>query len=325
MALKGRLSSNYHSGRLLPHHHTSYGVLALVLVIFGFLLLQITKVQALTESGSISLSGIVYGPPPTIPATILSPTDGESFSVSTITVSGSCGPGLLVKIWRNSILAGSTVCGLDGTFSLQISLTPGTNVLRARNYDFQDQVGPDSPDVTVFYKITQLALAPTTPQAPAPSTSFIITSPYVHKVTTPNTSLDWPFEIIGGLPPYAVLIDWGDGETSLISIKDPGKFVAKHIYRKSGTYKIRLKATDAAGNLVFFEVVAQATGTEALPQITQKPRFYDQIWPLILTWPLYIFLALLMVSFWLGEKYSQRKIFGLLKQKNTLKNSGSTG
>lgn len=319
-----RISRHDHSGQLLPHHHTTYFGLGLLLSLAGVALLLITgiyRAQAttITQSGDISISGTVFGAPPTVPATILSPSSGDTILSSPITVSGSCGASLLVKIFRNDILAGSTVCSGTGTFSIEISLVVGKNTLRARNYDFQDQVGPDSPDVVVTHLVpTQSQPASTghnISQSTGESNSLILTSNFAYKTVEPNSELEWPFEIKGGQTPYAVLIDWGDGEVSLISVKTAGTFTTKHIYRKAGTYRITVKVTDTLGNKAVIEVVAQSRGVSALPQIIQGPHYYDQVLPLLLAWPAYVFISCLVLSFWLGEKYYQHHLFTYLQTK----------
>lgn len=315
MALSKHFSHHAHSGRKLPHHHTSYFGLSLVIILFGLVLCSTTsaRVNALTlnESGSVGVSGTVYGSPPTTPAVITVPTNGTTINSNITTVSGTCGAGLIVKIFRNEILAGSTVCSSGGTFNLQISLLTGQNVLRARNYDFQDQAGPNSPDVIIFSNIV-VANSPSPSVKSTPvKNSLIISSKYSHKSIDQNFGFEWPFEISGGLPPYAVLIDWGDGETSLLSIEQIGSFSAKHKYKNTGTYKIIVKVTDAAGNQAMIEVVANAQGVSVMPQLTEPPRFYDQVWPLLLAWPLYGFVTALLLSFWLGEKYAKHRILKL--------------
>ena len=91
-------------------------------------------------------------------------------------VSGTCGPGLLVKLFNNNQLIGSASCELDGTFRINLSLSVGKNILTALNYDTLDQAGPTSPSVIV------LVITPTTPNAATnkpggPSTTVDKTSP----------------------------------------------------------------------------------------------------------------------------------------------------
>lgn len=324
MAISKRFSRRDHSGQLLPHHHTTYFGLGILLGLIGVVLVACTgiyRTQAATvsQNGNITVAGTVYGLPPTVPAIILNPSSGDTVYDSQIIVSGSCGAGLLVKIFRNNVLAGSTVCTGTGNFNIQVSLVAGNNVLRARNYDFQDQAGPDSPDVVV--NLAAPAPPNTNPQSQSGSSvaslnnSLIITSRDSYKTIKPNAELEWSFEIISGQAPYAVLVDWGDGETALLSLRSAGDFKLKHIYRKAGTYRVSVKVTDALGNKAVLEVVAQANGAGALPQITQGPRYYDQILPLLLAWPTYIFISCLVLSFWLGEKYYQRVLFKSLQAK----------
>src|SRR5690348_1654188 len=118
-----KISHRGHSGRLKPHEYTSYGPLMLVLVVVG-VLLTISTVSAgtLTSSGSVGLTGIMPGPPPTTAATIAVPGTGESFTTSPITVRGTCPQNTLVEIFKNNIFAGSTACDSTGNYSLSIDL-----------------------------------------------------------------------------------------------------------------------------------------------------------------------------------------------------------
>lgn len=277
----------------------------------------------LTGSGDIGVAATVFGPPPTMPAIITSPVTGTTFDIGTITVGGTCGPGLLVKILRNNLVAGSTICKPEGVFDLQVSLISGSNTLQARNYDFQDQAGPDSPDVIINY-VPAVSEPPTSGSSqhpgrqPASQTelaNLILTSSVAYKNVAPNSTISWPFDVSGGQPPYAALIDWGDGATLLISIKQAGRFTGQHAYSKPGTYRIIVKVTDENGAIAIFQSVAEVQGAQVLPALTGSLRFYDQVLPLLLAWPLYIFLTLLVLSFWLGEKYQLHllKVWGVKK------------
>ncbi len=310
LSKRKRLSHHRHSGRLLPHHHTSYFGLSLLLAFIGTLLafFSYNRVAALTlnQSGSINIAGIVYGVPPSTPAVITNPSDGATLNTAVIAVSGTCGAGLVVKVSRNGVLAGSTICAVDGTFSLQISLVEGENILQARNYDFQNQAGPDSPDVRVVYQVPA-TITPAQPgsaaKAAATRDPLVVTTNQAYKTVKPNESVNWAFDISGGQVPYAALVDWGDGATALISVEKAGLLAVNHAYTRAGNYKIIVRVTDAAGAQATIEVVAVVVSSQVIPSITQEPRFYDQVLPLLLAWPLYLFLALLVISFWLGQKY----------------------
>src|SRR5579862_5415304 len=109
-----KLSHHSHSGKLRPHEHTSYLPLAFLLLVVGAALALYTlKANADTPYtgpgvGSVSLTGTVPSSPPKQGATITSPQNGQHFTSSPVTVSGSCPDNTLVEIYKNQIFAGST-------------------------------------------------------------------------------------------------------------------------------------------------------------------------------------------------------------------------
>ena len=83
------------------------------------------------QSGSVGLTGTISAPPPTTGATISFPKTGDNFDKVPIKVTGICPDGLLVKVFKNNVFAGSVQC-VGGNFSLQTDLFVGTNDLVAR-------------------------------------------------------------------------------------------------------------------------------------------------------------------------------------------------
>ncbi len=126
------------------------GSIILLLVSVFFLISGTAYAVTQTNSQSLDVTATVPGPPPTSRAVITSPTNNSTYSVTPIVISGSCGPGLIVKVFINSQLAGSTSCSIDGFFSINTTLNVGRNELTALNYDTLDQAGPTSDTVVVF-------------------------------------------------------------------------------------------------------------------------------------------------------------------------------
>ncbi|MGH7234686.1 MAG: hypothetical protein ACREF7_04580, partial [Candidatus Saccharimonadales bacterium] len=159
MPAKARLKSRGHSGRLRPHEHTSYGVLAALVVIAGVLLASFTVSSIASASpppadSSVSLSGIMPESPPTTAATITDPADQSVFSSTPITVSGTCPINTIVEIYKNDVFAGSTPCSSSGNYSVQVDLLYGQDALTAVVYDAINQAGPSSKAVNVTYNVT---------------------------------------------------------------------------------------------------------------------------------------------------------------------------
>lgn len=312
MAPKPKLSPHKHTGRYLPHRHTSYASLAFLTMLATIVVTMFTtSVLAGTpytgpDAGAIGLSGKVAEPPPTVAAVIIRPTNGQHFSATPITVSGTCPKDTIVELFKNDIFAGATPCKDDKTFSLDIDLLYGSNALVARVFDALDQAGPDSNTVTVFYDAL--------PTQPAPLNSsnlndiqLLLRSSPVYRGTFPGQEFKLPLEIIAGTAPFALNIDWGDNKSDLISRSDSSAFSAPHTYARPGSYQVTIKATDAKGRLAFLTVLVIVNGrgeTAASSGPTSTPTKLS----LLIIWPLLIFLILLILSFWLGERREKRKL-----------------
>lgn len=312
-----KLSHHHHSGRLRPHEHTSYLPLGLCLLVVGLALSAYTAAASspLPEAGSIGLTGTVPGKAPTIAATIKAPSNQQRFSTSPVTVSGSCPAETLVEIFKNDIFAGSTPCSSAGIYSLDVDLLIGQNILIARVYDALNQPGPDSNAVTVFYD----ALPPQAGSLAALNfggEQLLLNTDAVFRGVFPEQELDIPLDVIGGTPPYAVNIQWGDANNKIVSRNDNTPFRVGHVYRKPGTYQISIQASDAGERVAFLTVAAIVNGQPSTAiGTTGAPN--KEIWGrLLLLWPLYVGAFASVVSFWLGErreKYILKK-HGLLVQ-----------
>ncbi|MBL8160071.1 PKD domain-containing protein [Candidatus Saccharibacteria bacterium] len=296
-----KLSHHSHSGQIRPHEFTSYIPLLLLLVVVGLALGTYTATAATTspgpEKGYIGLTGAVPGKPPASGAVILVPGSGARFSTSPITVSGTCPAGTLVEVFKNDIFAGSTPCDSDGTFSIEIDLLFGNNVLVARVYDALNQPGPDSNAVSVFYDALPGqggALVP----LDFGGAQLLLNTDAVFRGSFPGQEMTMPLEILGGSPPYAVNIQWGDTTNKLVPRNDNTPFQESHVYKKAGTYQITLQGTDAAGRVAFLTVAAIINGQPPVEQVAGVKETTNQ---LLLLWPLYVATVAVAIAFWLGE------------------------
>ncbi len=301
------LSHHRHSGRLQSHEHTSYLPLMLALMVVGVILGAFTASAQSPgpEAGSVGLTGVVEGKPPSSGATIDSPTNGSRFGESPITISGTCPKDTLIEVYKNDIFAGSTLCSSNGTYSFQIDLLFGENRLQARVYDALSQAGPDSNIVTITYDGL--------PSQPSPLGSLdftgdqlLLNTDSVFRGTFPTESLSVPLSIIGGTPPFAVNIQWGDADNSVISRDSNVTFDAEHTYNRAGTYQVGIQATDSVGRVAFLTVATIVNGipggaTTAATATTSLP-------PLLAIWPIYVGLVAVVGSFWLGEIREKRVI-----------------
>lgn len=252
-----------------------------------------------TQSGSIGIEAVIPSEPPTTGATIAVPSDGQIFTQIPITVNGICPAGLLVKIFKNNVFAGSTECP-GGSYSIQIDLFSGQNDLIARVYDALDQPGPDSNLVTVTFNDTTFGGFSSRPS---------LTSNYAKRGANPGERLEWPIILSGGTGPFAVSVDWGDGSSADLSSRSgSGEFTVSHIYEQAGVYNIIVKVTDANGTSGFLQLVGIANGAiiaNTTADTTVKTRTNVLWWPLLLLFPL------LPLSFWMGRRH---EIFTLRKR-----------
>lgn len=304
-----KLSHHDHSGQLRPHEHTSYLPLALLLLVVGFALTTFT-VQAASPrpgpaAGSIGISGTMPGQPPTVAAVVQVPGSGQRFSTSPVTISGTCPANTLVEIFKNDIFAGSTPCTSAGTFSLDVDLLIGQNTIIARVYDDLNQPGPDSNAITVFYDALPPQADPTTfldfggPQ-------LLLNTDAVFRGVFPEKEFNIPVNILGGTPPYALNVQWGDANNKVVPRSDNAPFSVGHTYLKPGTYQITLQATDASGRVAFLTVAAIVNGQPAAAAAAAAASSGSTPNQLLLLWPLYTSSIAVLVSFWLGEQREKR-------------------
>lgn len=308
-----KLLHHRHTGVHHAHEHTSYtGLFALVIVV-GVLLSGFTATALLAatpgpEMRSIGLGGVVPGKPPTVAATIDSPSSNTRFSSTPITVRGTCPKDTLVEIFKNDIFAGSTVCLDDGTYSLEIDLLIGKNTLVARVYDALNQEGPESKKIVVYFDISPAQANQFSPLSFG-GEQLLLNTDAVFRGTFPEQSLVMPLDIIGGRPPFALNIQWGDGTNKVISRPTNQPFRVDHVYTQAGTFAISAQATDADGRVAFLSVAAIVNGqpyNDAAGAGATGPTD-PTIWQrLLVVWPLYTTVLSVVISFWLGERREKR-------------------
>lgn len=300
------LSHHKHSGLILPHEHTSYLSLGILLAIAGLILIAGTAIAQQhpgPEAGSIGITGVVPGKPPASAPTITSPRPDQRFTTSPVTISGACAAGTLIEVFKNDIFAGSTFCGSDGTYSFDVDLLFGSNVLVARAYDALNQASPSSSAITVTYD-AQFAAASPVAGLDFGGAQLILNTDAVFRGVFPEKEMVMPVTVIGGRAPYAINVQWGDSDTKLIPRNDNATFNAVHAYAKPGTYQISLQATDADGRVAFITVAAIVNGqpdpvVSGSSEATSQPNF------LLALWPLYVATVGIVVAFWLGERYEK--------------------
>lgn len=310
-----RLSHHQHSGKLRSHEHTSYISLGIILSVAGFTLIATTVYAAEhpePQAGSIGLTGTMPGSPPTVAATINIPNDKDRFDESPVEVSGTCPEDTLVEVFKNNIFAGSTVCTDAGIYTISIDLLVGKNTIIARVYDALNQAGPDSNSIAIYYDALPA-------QSAALSTlsfddnQLLLNTDAVYRGTFPNQELNIPIDILGGSPPYAVNIQWGDSNNKVVSRNDNTSFNVGHTYLKAGTFQISIQATDMEGRVAFLTVASIVNGQVASTTSSNSDTSSSTLSSrLAVLWPLYVGAVAVVISFFVGEK----------REKNVLKKHG---
>lgn len=281
------------------------------LVALGTVLLAPSAFAA-QEQGSVGLEGKISSPPPTTPATITFPRDGTVSSEQTITVTGICPNGLLVKIFKNNVFSGAAQCN-NGSYSVQIDLFTGLNELVARVYDDLDQAGPDSNIVKVTVPATSVNIG----------AKISITSSFAKKGANPGQKIVWPITISGGNGPYAITVDWGDGKTAdIISQTFAGTFNIEHVYDNPGIYNVIIRAVDKDGNVAFLQLVGVGNGEAGQNVSTEagdvngdnnQPTRVKVLWL-----PALISIPLIISTFYVGRRYELRALRKRLQQRDEL-------
>ena len=259
-----------------------------------------------TQRGPIGLEGRVPAEPPKNAPTITFPKDGSTITELPVTVRGLCQSGLLVKVFKNNIFGGSAVCK-NNNYAITIDLFIGLNELVARQYDDLDQASPDSNRVRVTFPAGQFATA----------NRISLSSNYAKRGANPGEELTWPIILSGGVGPYAISVDWGDGtDPDIISRELAGTFDITHVYENAGTYNILIRATDKNGDLAFLQLVGVGNGELAQDGQAGTGAPTEPVY-VILWWPIILLAALVPISFWLGKRHQIHVLRRRLSKRDT--------
>lgn len=310
-----------HTGRRLHKSHTSYPLLAVLLLMVGVLLL-FTSLQA--HANTVTVTAIANGPAPVQPAVILSPENDDRFTNASIPVTGTCPAGYYVKLFRNTIFSGSALCSDGDTFAVTTDLFVGRNDLQAKVFNLADEEGPSSAIVTVYYDpptqpgeeepIPPPEGSEETPSGADPDTVFYLSTEYYFKAAYTGQKITWDFKIMGGSGPYTAYVVWGDGYSTMEQNITGDTFTIEHAYNslkdKREYFSISVRVQDAAGQQASLQLVTIMNDPNVIGGALVRP---DGSPPAAVAgnllngmlkylWSAYGILLLMGVCFWLGEK-----------------------
>ena len=235
--------------------------------------------------------------------------DGKTFTTNdSLTVSGTCQNGMQVKIFKNEVLAGSTLCK-SGAFSLPIDLFAGSNVVTARDYNADNIAGPESRPIIVKL-VAQDVQTNGKFLGTTVDSNLLLTSDAYYRGATAGKTISWLVTVSNGQAPYQISISWGDGKTEKLQRSASGQFKVNHIYDKSaqdsGNYTVIIEAKDKLGQHALLQLVAvvPSVGTSSVGSTSGGANWFTSEVALQAV----ITTTLIVLSFWIGERYELRLI-----------------
>lgn len=322
-----KLTHRAHTGRKLHKSHTSYPLLAVLLLMVGMIL---TATTLQVRAADVVVTAVANGPAPAQAAVILSPENDDRFTDSSVPVSGTCEAGYYIKLFRNNIFSGSALCTAGGTFSIVTDLFLGRNDLQARSFNIADNEGPPSNIVTVYYDVPETpdpdpgsgpGSGPGPDQEihyrpggiPSTDTPFYLATEYFFKAAYTGQKITWDFEILGGQGPYTAYVVWGDGYSDVNSGLLENQFTIEHIYNtakeKREYYSLTVRIVDARGYNASLQLITIMNDPNIISGALVRPndpsplstsKLFTGV--LKLVWSVYGILLLMGICFWLGER-----------------------
>lgn len=283
-----KLQDHKHTAKILPHHHTSYRALS-VLLILSFLMLF--GFDWVVRADNYTVTASVPAPLPTTPSTIDSPLSNSEVVKSAITVLGKCqilNPAVIVSIYNNGQPAGSTSCSVSGSYSIEITLAQGVNLLVAKTFSITNDEGPASIPVSVIYNLSELKAPTLIPKNIATNSTSTANNPpstvkelrvsqdrpYI--TFTIDQPLEWLIVIEGGVGPYNIETIWGDGTVDKSSQVALGPYKLQHTYTERKSFYPSTTVSDSLGNKASLRVVAVTYGKIVVPGVVGKETFYNK-------------------------------------------------
>lgn len=128
----------------------------------------------------------------------------------------------------------------------------------------------------------------------------------------PNQEYSQTVNILGGTPAYTLLVLWGDNQSSKI-ITNNSTINLVHYYKKPKFYTIIVNSTDSLGYQAKLQLIADVSNPTIISSNSlnnQNNNFLSPLFGntetqkniLLVSWPAYVLVLILIFSFWLGEQ-----------------------
>jgi hypothetical protein len=310
-----KLSHHRHTARHLPHEHTSYRALFIVVSLLACFALGMQRVHALDYAVHASVAAEMPPTPPVID------NPGNNTVVATnsdqIVVSGNCPiahPDVIVVLKRSDQLVGSGTCNA-GSFSIPVTLVLGVNIFIPTYVTIVGDYGPAGAPINVSYQpptpITQgggSTVSPPTPEVKgADQLTLKIGVPFI--AFRANQPVSFSVAVSGGTPPYALVIIWGDGTQDAHAIQSAEQRTINHTYANALQHSVEIKLVDKAGTIRRYSLAAESTSLSlaySTPQIKNETFLSQQT--IINIWVVYGSTLVLVIMLWFIDHYELKLI-----------------
>lgn len=270
-------------------HHYLFGLYLLAKALYTFCMkwtkkllvigLALFCLNGVAQADTYDVSATVPYDIPSQAATFDATLNGLSSPTRAVRVFGTCQPvypSSIVAIFRGAEMVGSATCSASGSYEVSVILVDGSNSFIARTYNQNGAYGPDSNLVAISYTPpAQQAISPATPPSP------------IEKETSLSIATDTPFQVVseakktiavtisvdGGLNPYTIELNWGDGVVETRQVDGAGTYVFTHEYSKASSYKAKASVTDVLGVRREKEFAVVSSGAQS--QEASKPISQD--------------------------------------------------
>jgi hypothetical protein len=217
-------------------------------------------VPAAAFADSYDVTAEVMAPLPPEQPVMVTPGDNTTQTTSTVTITGTCPvvvPALIVVLLRDGVTIGSGSCDSLGIFRINVALVLGVNIIYAKFTTITGESGGVGYPITITYKSPGITPVDGTPKnttvtakiTPPSKDGLKLVFNYDTVVIKTKETTNLEFIIQSGIGPYKVVIDWGDGSSSVYTYDTAGSKALSHIYTKiqNRPMRIAIQVTDAAG------------------------------------------------------------------------------